>query len=99
MKIKPGVQLKNISPQIVLAATICNSVYQENGYECVITSMSDGTHSNRSLHYFGDAVDLRIRNVPKNQWENLTNLLKEALGSEFDVVLESNHIHVEYDPR
>jgi hypothetical protein len=24
--------------------------------------------------------------------------LKEALSAEFQVVLESNHIHVEYDP-
>jgi len=56
-----------------------------------------------SYHYKGLAVDIRlpskyIDNVPSIDL-NLANNIRNALGSEYDVVLESSHIHVEYDPK
>lgn len=65
----------------------------------VATSMRDGVHKT-GIHGTGNAVDLRIRDVRK---EDLTSIVESAklllypLG--FDVVLESDHIHCEFDPR
>jgi hypothetical protein len=99
IKIKTGVKMVDISPQITLAVTVAGSIYAEYNCDCVITSLTDGKHSTNSLHYQGDAVDLRIRNLPKEARLPLSDKLRFALGENYDVVLESDHIHVEYDPK
>lgn len=99
LRIKHSVKMDGIKPQIALAASIAASVYDQFGCDCVITSITDGKHMKKSLHYQGEAMDLRTRNVPKDQHIPLVNTLKGALGSEYDVVYEKDHIHVEYDPK
>ena len=72
--------------------------------ECIITSANDSTHSKRSLHYRGLALDFRTHNVPRDKVTGLVLAVKNALGSEFDVLLEdfklpNEHLHIEHDPR
>ena len=74
-------------------------VFQRHGLDAIITSGTDGTHRAGSLHYAGKAFDFR-------RWEAdaagvtaaLVDELKTALGPDYDVILESTHIHVEHDP-
>lgn len=103
MKLKIGVRLKDLSPQMVMAALIIYSIYYDRGIECVITSANDSKHSTNSLHYKGNALDIRTRN-----WDGDKKWLREeiddCLGQDFDVVLEglgteNEHLHVEYDPK
>lgn len=99
MKLKPGVKLTGLSPQMALAALIVRDCY--GGGECTITSANDGTHSALSFHYKGNALDFRTKDYAGNK-QALVTKIKEALGPEFDVVLESlgkenEHIHVEWD--
>ena len=49
-----------------------------------------------SLHYAGCAVDLRF---PPDNAAGLKAALAEALGGDYDVVLEADHIHVEFQPK
>ena len=63
--------------------------------EMVVTSVRDGKHKEHSLHYVGQAVDLRTRDFT-DMW---AHYLRNALGKDWDVVVESDHIHVEYDPK
>ena len=63
--------------------------------EMVVTSARDGKHKDNSLHYVGKAVDLRIRDYV-DTW---AMYLHNTLGKDWDVVIESDHIHVEYDPK
>jgi hypothetical protein len=63
--------------------------------EPVITSTWEGTHSSSSWHYFCRALDFRL---PKNV-DGMIDVLKNRLGKDYDVVLESTHIHIEYDPK
>jgi len=65
--------------------------------QMVVTSVRDGTHGYASFHPSGRAFDLRLP-VGVN-FQRFTADLKKHLGCKFDVVLESNHIHVEYDPK
>ena len=99
MQIKPGVRLLGLQPQMTVALSVAESVYARYGAECVLTSAVDGNHSRASLHYKGYAVDLRIWNVPQSKRPTLVNDLREALGTEYDVILERDHIHVEWDPK
>lgn len=99
MELKPGVKLANLSPQIVLALTVADQLYRERGISLVVTSVSDSKHGAGSLHYSGQAADLRTRTVPVKQRQALRDAIARMLGAEFDVVLESDHIHIEYDPK
>ncbi len=100
IKLKSGVSLKGLKPEMLAGLLIVNSVYSEMGYHTIVTSCNDGKHSRGSLHYVGLAVDTRTRNIPTaEQKDKLKDDVAEALGWEFDVVLESDHLHVEYQPK
>lgn len=98
--LKMGVDLRGITPQMAIAYTIASALYQRHcNVPCVITSASDGKHGPNSLHYKGRALDLRTYNLPTASVSLVVQSLKDALGSQFDVVLESDHIHIEFDPK
>lgn len=65
--------------------------------DLIVTSGKDGVHGENSLHPEGNAADIRIwhMEVPANfVWA-----MRRVLGKEFDVILEDDHIHMEYDPK
>jgi hypothetical protein len=97
--IKAGVDLRGLQPQMVLAFFMIQTVYYRKGYVCTITSCSDGKHGPNSLHYSGKALDIRTRNVMPLDLPGIVKDIKESLGEQFDVVLEGDHIHVEFDPK
>jgi hypothetical protein len=98
--IKPGVLFENLTPQMVLGHTIVAAVFLSfYPATCTITSGSDGTHMTGSLHAKGNALDYRTSHLTSEQRSKVAAACKEALGENFDVVLESDHLHVEYDPK
>ncbi len=96
--IKPGVKARGLQPEIALAVAEAREVYRGIGVELVITSLLDGKHMSGSKHYEGQAVDLRTRHIPAEDRALVTARLREALGPEYDVCLESDHLHIEFDP-
>lgn len=68
------------------------------GRAAYITSARDGKHSQQSLHYAGRAIDLRTRDLTQQQRWALQRALADALGEDYDVILEETHLHVELDP-
>lgn len=68
-------------------------LYSSKSLDFFITSLRDGNHSPHSLHYTGNAVDFR------NHVKISKREMQEVLGRDFDVVVESTHVHVEYDPK
>lgn len=97
--IKVGVDLRGLKPQMAIAYTIASQVYAKQKALCVITSGTDGKHGPNSLHYSGNALDLRTNMLTKEQQDLVLRDLVVALGGQFDVVLESDHLHVEFDPK
>lgn len=95
----PSVSLRGIQLQTVLAIVIANDIFTANGRECVITSVADGKHSRGSLHYAGAAVDLRSRHLTTTEKENILADLKAKLNTDYDVILEATHFHIEYQPK
>jgi hypothetical protein len=98
---KPGVDAKGIRNEILLALQVLSSIFAEHPTwgELVVTSLLDGEHMDGSLHYQGLAVDVRTRNIPPASLPILESESKTRLGVDYDVVLEADHLHVEFDPK
>lgn len=69
------------------------------GSEATFVHIMDGAHNKGSRHYVGLAFDLRIWRIEKDELAAFVRDLKLLLGEHFDVVNETSHIHVEYDPK
>jgi hypothetical protein len=98
ISIKGGVSVLGMKPEIILAIIIAGQAYGEISCECVITSGVEGAHMAHTNHRKGLAVDLRINNVPKEKWHPLMVRIQTLLGDQYQVVLEGDHIHIEFDP-
>ena len=99
MRLKEGVRTTGVQAALVIAMTIADQVCRDHGLEFVITSIVDGTHSIASLHYVGAAFDMRTRHMTSVQIERVATETRTRLGADYDVVVESNHIHVEWQPK
>jgi hypothetical protein len=97
MKLKEGVNLEGVSWRMFHAACVAEQIYKKYGVECVITSANDGKHGDKTLHHKGLALDLRTWNLGGREMQ-VSVELAAALGKDYDVVLEKDHIHMEYDP-
>lgn len=98
MKLKQSVSLQGIRPELVMGLMVADTICKEYGVDMVVTSVCDSKHSLTSLHYAGQAADIRTHNM-KGQEAIIREKIAEALPEDFDVVLEGNHIHLEYQPR
>lgn len=99
LKLKSDVKVAGMRPELMLALSVAESVYATKGYDLTVTSICDGTHSRTSLHYCGCAADLRTRDIAPDHHKPLADEIQAALGSDYDVVLEGDHIHVEFQPK
>lgn len=101
-KVGAGVRIRGIAPELVLALVVADQVYSEVAQEnLVVTSVNDSEHSRTSLHYMGCAADLRTNNIAAGRRPIVADTLRrrlEPLG-DFDVVLEKDHIHLEFQPK
>jgi len=101
MRLKEGVRVINMQPGLCLGLMMAESVYKDYGRLMTVTSLNDSNHSPTSLHYSGNAADLRteVAGIDFETAEGMAAEIKERLGVDFDVVAESDHIHLEYQPR
>jgi len=97
----PNVNWSGVGREIRYAIDVANEVYLAiAGQPVVVTSLNDSVHMPGSLHYAGSAADLRTHTLSGDQVQRVWSALNARLYWQgFDVVLESNHIHVEYDPK
>lgn len=99
MLAKVGVNL-SVRPEMETAYEIVEVIYRRYGYLCVVTSGTDGKHMEGSLHYKKRALDFRTFHVKKSTLtDDMIPAIRKALGSEYDVVPEATHLHIEYDPK
>jgi len=102
IRIEEGVRLAGIRSELVLGLLIADQVFGRYEQECVITSaMRDrGPEDALSLHHVGLAADLRTRDLPGGDVAGAIRIdLSAALSRDWDVVLEEDHIHMEFDPK
>ena len=99
MQLKQSAQIRGMRPEMAIALVVIESAFAKQGEHLVITSGTDGTHMPGSCHYKGLAVDIRLPSNPENASVLVQRLKLWLPQSEFDVVLEKDHIHVEFDPK
>lgn len=106
MKIKSGAAFISPHPAILFALEVVNLWWRARLKRApVVTSGRDGEHSEGSLHYGipGDfrerAFDIRIKDLNAVEAKQAQAALDILLGPCFDVVLEADHIHIEYQPK
>jgi len=102
MKCKRGVKLYGCNPEILATMAIADQIWKDLGAEgAVVTSGSEQTarHSRSSIHYNGGALDYRIKNLVESHRKMAADRLRESLTDEYDVILEADHMHVEFQPK
>ena len=102
--VKPGVSILGIQAPLVLGLMVAKQAFEDQGYDCVLTSCTDGTHKADSLHYVGLAADLRTKHLPLGPKARVLAQLRDRLSPlGFEVLYEGaetpqEHVHLEYDP-
>ena len=99
MELLGEVSLRGIRPETVIGMIIVSEAYKKYDARCQFTSITDGQHSVASLHYVGFAFDCRTISIDPDKVQKIVLECKRALNSEWDVVLEDDHLHVEYQPK
>ena len=98
MLFKRGVSIKGLRPEALLGMILCDQIFKDEGWTFTVTSCTDSIHSEGSLHYKGLAFDVRTKTLSDPPDTHLT--LKAALAPlGFDVVLEKDHLHLEWDEK
>jgi len=96
MLLKAGVDISRLRPEIRKKLPLLDDLLRGFGEELIITSTFEGTHSAGSLHYANLAIDVRVPKADKGLY---VNAWRRDLGRDYDVVVERDHIHIEYDPK
>ena len=98
LKIKSGVEPYRLLIMVAAVGNVAQTLlYPTN---VVITSGIDGVHREGSKHYSLHAIDVRTNNFPTAKSKLIfQDLVKTRLGADYDVVLEPDHLHIEYDPK
>ncbi len=99
MKLKGGVSTRGLRNELLFALLVASEAFTKAGSELTITSAADGIHAYRSRHYDGAAFDFRIHHLSKELIDRIVAEIRSSLNADYDVVLEIDHGHVEYDPK
>ena len=96
MEIKEGVIMAGLQIEMRQPLVKANKIWRDHNQELVVTSALDGVHSEGSLHYYGYALDFRTRYFSATTRRIVAAELRDALGSDYQVIEHNTHIHVEY---
>ncbi len=100
MRLKTGVRLAGLRPQMNVAFMVAKEEFAKYGVELIITSVNDSDHGYGSLHFSGGAFDARTKHIDTLKMQSAYGLnaldvkrkihqaIKKNLGAEFDVLLE-----------
>lgn len=103
--IKNGASIRGLRPEMVFAWTVYCQIMVSlvPDVNAVLTEGTGGKHKVHSLHYVGQAMDLRSNSIPKEAVPRVMVAMQRALGPDFQFILEdkgtpNEHFHVEYQP-
>lgn len=96
--VKDGAECCPLKPVLLDALLRLAVLYHQHEIVLVVTEIGGGKHKTGSLHYRGYAADLRTRNIPAWQVPLVLDAMQRELGYDWDVIQETDHFHIEYDP-
>ena len=96
MLLKLGVDISRLRPAMRKCLGLIEHIHFTCfNHELVITSAYEGAHMSASLHYAHLAIDIRRFGDP----DTFIQKLRAELGRNYDIILESDHVHIEYNPK
>lgn len=104
IRILPPCSIIGIRPEIHLGLSILDPIFKIYEEDVELTHGTDGQHSYGSLHYVGQAVDIRSHNFDEARKGLIVDEGKKSLGAQFDFFLENHltpneHFHLEFQPK
>ena len=105
LKIGVTITVNAQNDRIMRVAEVAYGEVMGPDFSVVVTSGNDGQHMEKSLHFKNLALDFRTGHnwdaplMSEDEARELCEELKARLGMGFDVVLEKDHVHCEYDPK
>ena len=103
--------MRDMTAEILKAKAVAEKIFKSAGIDMCTTSGVDGwgEHDNLSLHFDGDAIDIRTKeNHPGGGGlpggsrgklaDKLAKMIRAELGADYFVDLESTHLHIQYSP-
>ena len=97
LKFQSGVQVPWVC--YIAAATVNAANVLGLKVDMLVTSGNDKVHMRGSRHFSDEALDFRTKHLQPEDRKRLRDEVKRRLGRDFDAVLESDHLHVEHDPK
>lgn len=100
LRFKPEVRIEFLGHQLTqILATACIWSMRRR-IDVEVNSVDDAAPGRASTTLHGDsvAVDLDTFGDRRDDLNGLAEYLRRQLAAGFDVVLEADHVHVEYDP-
>lgn len=99
MKLKPGVSLKGVKPEILNIIPVIDSCYAALAIEPTATCTTKD-HLEDDPHTHGYAIDLRTHGIPVGIQRSLAAIISHRLGSTYYVTSEvpgkpNEHIHIQ----
>lgn len=94
-----SIDLSNLNPALNIALYTLDKIIEQYTPFTVITCGREGKHSYTSLHYSGNAVDIRSRGLTKEQQLEVKKEFDKAMNIDYDFVIEDDHFHLEYQPK
>ena len=95
IKFKTSVQCPKSA---IIVAAVANAREELQLGSTYVTSMNDSMHMRGSRHYQDEAVDFRTRDLTTEQINAWAKAVRRRLGKGYQAVIESDLLHVEFDP-
>lgn len=100
------IDISKNTPALNMGLYILDSILSKFGVNCIITCGCEGKHSPTSLHYIGNANDVRSRELTttqqeavKRQFDYAANIEGDRSLSCYDLIIEKTHFHLEFQPK
>ena len=101
---KPGTRVESVT--LSLLEGLVAFARTAGGFgvtDLTITSVNDGVHKVNSLHYTGNALDIRSKTMPDLIVQHLRDAFLVVHNDQYQLLWESQgtdnvHLHLEYDP-
>jgi len=101
LRFKPAVRIGHFNEPLALMLLEACTWSLLTGIDVEINSIRDSApdRASRSLHPFDLAVDFDTVGDQATDLERLADYFRRVLPTPFDIVLEGDHVHVEWDAR
>ena len=97
LKFQSGVVVPRVC--IIAAAAHNARLSLDIPWDTLVTSGNDKVHMRGSKHYSDEALDFRTRDISDANILRWASAIRSRLGKDYQVVIENDHLHVEFDPK